>query len=65
MTKINLIKTLFIMVVLAILSPRVIACTNVLVSAGASADGSVMTSWTYDVAGFAQPLHYYEGGEYP
>lgn len=41
------------------------ACTNVLVSAGASADGSVMTSWTYDMAGFAQPLHYYPGGEYP
>jgi len=41
------------------------SCTNVLVSRGASADGSVMTSWTYDVAGFAQPLHHYPGGEYP
>ncbi len=40
------------------------ACTNVLVSRGASADGSVMTSWTYDVAGFAKPLYYYSGGEY-
>ncbi|MFW5726190.1 MAG: C69 family dipeptidase, partial [Bacteroidota bacterium] len=40
------------------------ACTNVLVSRGASADGSVMTSWTYDVAGFAQPLYFYEGGNY-
>ena len=40
------------------------ACTNVLVSRGASADGSVMTSWTYDVGGFAQPLHYYPGGEH-
>jgi dipeptidase len=40
------------------------SCTNVLVSRGASADGSVMTSWTYDVAGFAQPLHFYPGGEH-
>lgn len=40
------------------------SCTNVLVSAGASADGSVMTSWTYDVGGFAQPLYYYPGGEH-
>ncbi|TVQ10968.1 MAG: hypothetical protein EA361_13110 [Bacteroidetes bacterium] len=40
------------------------SCTNVVVSRGASADGSVMTSWTYDVGGFAQPLHFYPGGEY-
>jgi dipeptidase len=40
------------------------ACTSVLVSRGASADGSVMTSWTYDVAGFMAPLYYYPGGEY-
>ncbi len=40
------------------------SCTNVLVSRGASADGSVMTSWTYDVAGFAQPLYFYPGGKY-
>ena len=40
-------------------------CTNVLVSRGASVDGSVMVSYLYDMAGFAQPLHYYAGGEYP
>jgi hypothetical protein len=40
------------------------SCTNVLVSRGASADGSVMTSWTYDVAGFALPAPFYPGGKY-
>jgi dipeptidase len=40
------------------------ACTSVLVSRGASADGSVLISWTYDVAGFMSPLHFYPGGEY-
>ncbi len=40
------------------------ACTSVAVSKGASADGSVMISWTYDVAGFMAPLHFYQGGEY-
>lgn len=40
------------------------ACTSVLVSRGASADGSVMTSYLYDVAGFVQPLHFYPGGVY-
>jgi dipeptidase len=40
------------------------ACTSVLVSAGASADGSVMTSWTYDVAGFMTPLYFYPGGQH-
>jgi dipeptidase len=40
------------------------ACTNVLVSKGASADGSVMISWTYDVTGFMAPLQYYPGGTY-
>lgn len=41
-----------------------LACTSVLVSRGASADGSVMTSWTYDVAGFMAPLYFYPGGTY-
>lgn len=40
------------------------ACTNVLVSRGASADGSVIISWTYDVTGFMAPLQFYTGGEY-
>lgn len=40
------------------------ACTSVLASRGATADGSVMTSYTYDVAGFASPLYFYPGGTY-
>lgn len=40
------------------------ACTSVLVSRGASADGSVMTSYLYDVAGFMAPLQCYPGGRY-
>ncbi len=40
------------------------ACTSVLVSSGASVDGSVMTSWTYDVMGFMAPLQFYPGGKY-
>jgi dipeptidase len=55
---------LLIFILLVVTPLRSQACTNVLVSRGASADGSVMTSWTYDVAGFAQPLYFYEGGEY-
>ncbi|MFN2395369.1 MAG: dipeptidase [Bacteroidales bacterium] len=55
---------LLIILMLSGLTERSRACTNVLVSRGASADGSVMISWTYDVAGFAQPLYFYEGGEY-
>lgn len=52
-------------VLLSFLSPTTAhGCTSVLVSRGASVDGSVMTSWTYDVVGFMSPLHFYPGGEY-
>jgi dipeptidase len=40
------------------------ACTNVLVSKGASADGSVMISYLADAGGLMDPLHFYPGGEY-
>jgi dipeptidase len=40
------------------------ACTSVAVSRGASADGSVFISWTYDVTGFMAPLQFYQGGEH-
>ena len=40
------------------------ACTNVLVSRGASADGSVMISYLADAGGFMDPLNFYPGGEY-
>lgn len=62
-------RRLFLLTILAaftILSSfkHVSGCTNVLVSRGASADGSVMISWTYDVTGFMAPLQFYPGGEY-
>lgn len=34
------------------------ACTNILVSKGASADGSVMISYNADAGGFMEPLYY-------
>jgi len=40
------------------------ACTNVLVSKGASADGSVMISYLADAGGLMDPLHFYPGGQY-
>ena len=49
----------------AVFSQRVSACTNVLVSRGASADGSVMISYLADAGGLMDPLHFYPGGEYP
>jgi len=41
------------------------SCTSVLVSRGASADGSVMISYLADAGGFMDPLYFYPGGEYP
>jgi len=43
---------------------KINACTNVLVSKGASADGSVMISYLADAGGLMDPLHFYPGGEY-
>lgn len=45
-------------------SLRTYTCTNVLVSAGASADGSVMISYLADAGGFMDPLYFYPGGEH-
>jgi len=57
------IVTLIALVSVLVLMPKPAdACSSLLVSRGASADGSVMTSWTYDVAGFALPLPFYKGG---
>lgn len=60
----KIIVSVFLLLVLASVNPPSRACTNVLVSKGASADGSVMISYLYDMAGFMQPLHFYPGGEY-
>jgi dipeptidase len=63
MTKINLLRTVFMML-LVVTSIRAMACTNVLVSRGASADGSVMISYLADAGGFMDPLYFYPGGTY-
>lgn len=62
-------KSFFLISVIFILTlfpaaQQLFGCTSVLVSKGASVDGSVMTSWTYDVTGFMAPLYFYPGGEY-
>jgi dipeptidase len=59
-------SALFFSILLIIISFRItsIACTSVAVSKGASADGSVFISWTYDVAGFMAPLQFFQGGNH-
>lgn len=61
----KILISLVLSILLTVNSTITNACTSVLVSRGASTDGSVMTSYLYDVAGFVQPLHFYPGGEYP
>lgn len=58
-----IVSVLILIVVLPGIRPAS-GCTAILVSRGASADGSVLTSWTYDVAGFMKPFYFYPGGEY-
>ncbi len=61
----NIVLTIALVIVLfSGLTTRVSACTNVLVSSGASADGSVMISYLADAGGFMDPLYFYPGGEY-
>ncbi|MFW5725988.1 MAG: dipeptidase [Bacteroidota bacterium] len=62
MKKDHLFSFAIFAVLLLWMAPRTEACTNVLVSAGASADGSVMISYLADAAGFMDPLYYYPGG---
>jgi dipeptidase len=64
MNKVFTIIQLFVWIIVSSSPYTTSACTNVLVSRGASADGSVMVSYLYDMAGFAQPLHFYPGGTY-
>jgi dipeptidase len=64
MKKNNVIPFAFLLLLTLAWSTRTQACTNVLVSAGASADGSVMISYLADAGGFMDPLYYYPGGEY-
>jgi dipeptidase len=56
------IKNLFFFLALALITHQARPCTNVLVSKGASADGSVMISYLADAGGLMDPLHFYPGG---
>ncbi len=64
MRKNIVISTTAIILLFMFMKTEVKACTSVIVSSGASTDGSVMTSYLYDVAGFMAPLQFYQGGEY-
>ncbi len=59
-----LFRSFLVFTVLFSVSKSSESCTNVLVSSGASADGSVMISYLADAGGFMDPLYYYPGGEY-
>jgi dipeptidase len=43
----------------------IFACTNLLVSKGASKDGSTMISYNADAGGFMEPLYYMKAQDYP
>ncbi len=65
MRKITFYLVAITLLIMAAFVQRASACTNVLVSRGASADGSVMISYLADAGGLMDPLHFYPGGEYP
>ena len=58
MTKNNFFKVVLLVIFVGFFTPRANTCTNVLVSAGASADGSVMISYLADAGGFMDPLYF-------
>jgi dipeptidase len=62
MRKSNVIRFVLLTVLGLLTVERAGACTNVLVSKGASADGSVMISYLADAGGFMDPLYFYPGG---
>jgi dipeptidase len=65
MKRLKIFMMALVMMLTAGSAIKVHACTNVLVSKGASADGSVMISYLADAGGLMDPLHFYPGGEYP
>lgn len=64
MKRLKIFMMALVMMLIAGSAIEVNACTNVLVSKGASADGSVMISYLADAGGLMDPLHFYPGGEY-
>ena len=56
-------KYLFIAVLLGVFAyGKLDACTNLLITKGATVDGSVILSYTADAGGFMEPLYFHEGG---
>lgn len=64
MMKKNLITVLAALLLTWAPNMKVDACTNVLVSKGASADGSVMISYLADSGGFMDPLYFSPAGKH-
>jgi dipeptidase len=59
----NIIKLVIIFFILNTVS--IFACTNLLVTKGASKDGSTMISYNADAGGFMEPLYYMKAQDYP
>ena len=57
-------RILLLLVVLAIASLRIDACTSILVGKGASADGSVMCTYNIDSWGACHKMYRYEAGKH-
>ncbi len=62
MKKIVLLATLFLAILLGYNTSN--GCTNVLVSSGASSDGSVMITYHADAGGFMEPLRFHTHMDY-
>jgi len=58
------LKFSFIFLLIVFSGYSLTACTNVLVSKGASADGSVMISYNADAGGFMEPLYFMDAKDW-
>lgn len=59
----NIIKLVISIFILNTIS--IFACTNLLVTKGASKDGSTMISYNADAGGFMEPLYFMKAQDYP
>lgn len=59
-------KRLITIIILLIMAKNqiLISCTNLIISKGASADGSVMITYNADAGGFMEPLYYMPAKDY-
>lgn len=58
------ILSIIVAACIAISAENASACTNLLVTKGAAADGSTMLTYTADAGGFMEPLYFHEGGKH-